>query len=100
MLYGCLFSTSEDRRFPCRLNAAVTSPGIYGHQRQHVHRRERPEVFRGRVRVWISYSNPKGAMNNANVNLHDNTIEGIDNTTNPSYRATALGHLKSKTHSA
>ena len=40
--------------------------------------------------VWITYINPKGAMNNANVNLHDNTIEGIVNTTDTSYHATAL----------
>ena len=40
--------------------------------------------------VWISYVNNNGAMNNANVNLHDNTIEGIVNTTDPSYDAYAL----------
>jgi PKD repeat protein len=40
--------------------------------------------------AWISYANNNGAMNNANVNLHDNLIEAIANTTDPSYHAYAL----------
>jgi hypothetical protein len=40
--------------------------------------------------AWITYINPIGAMNNANVNLHDNTIEAIANTADPSYHAVAL----------
>jgi hypothetical protein len=40
--------------------------------------------------VWITYANKKGAMNNANVNLHDNSIEAIANTTDPTYHAYAL----------
>ena len=40
--------------------------------------------------VWISYVNNAGAMNNANVNLDYNTIEGIVNTTAPTYDAYAL----------
>ena len=35
--------------------------------------------------VWISYANNNGAMNNANVNLHNNTITLINDSSDPSY---------------
>jgi len=40
--------------------------------------------------VWITYKNNKGAMNNANVNLHDNTITLINDSSDPSYSGSAL----------
>ena len=52
--------------------------------------RDGPGYSKNAYTVWISYVNNKGAMNNANVNLHDNTIEAIVNTTDPTYHAYAL----------
>ena len=40
--------------------------------------------------VWISYANNNGAMNNANVNLHNNTITLINNSSNPECSNLAL----------
>ena len=40
--------------------------------------------------VWISYANNNGAMNNANVNLHNNTIRAIVTSSDSSYSAAAL----------
>ena len=40
--------------------------------------------------VWISYANNNGAMNNANVNLHNNTITLINDSSDPSYSGSAL----------
>jgi hypothetical protein len=49
-----------------------------------------PGLSQNAYTVWITYANIKGAMNNANVNLHDNIVEAIANTTDPSYHAYAL----------
>jgi hypothetical protein len=49
-----------------------------------------PAYSQNAYAVWISYANHNGAMNNANVNLHDNTIAAIANTTDPTYHAYAL----------
>lgn len=40
--------------------------------------------------VWISYANNNGAMNNAEVNLHDNTFEAISNVADTNHDACAL----------
>jgi len=40
--------------------------------------------------VWITYVNNNGAMNNANVNLHNNTITLINDSSDPSYSGSAL----------
>ena len=40
--------------------------------------------------VWITYMNNNGAMNNANVNLHGNTIKAIVTSSDSSYSAAAL----------
>ncbi len=40
--------------------------------------------------VWITYVNNNGAMNNANINLHNNTITLINNSSDPSYSGSAL----------
>ena len=40
--------------------------------------------------VWMSYANNNGAMNNANVNLHNNMIKAIVTSSDSSYSATAL----------
>src|SRR5262249_39512490 len=40
--------------------------------------------------VWITYVNNNGAMNNANINIHDNTIKAIATTSDASYSAQAL----------
>ena len=40
--------------------------------------------------VWITYMNNNGAMNNANVNLHGNTIKAIVTSSDASYSAAAL----------
>lgn len=40
--------------------------------------------------VWISYANHKGAMNDAGINLHDNSIKAIVDTTSPAYNGYAL----------
>lgn len=39
---------------------------------------------------WFTYVNNSGAMNNANVNFHNNTVEAIVNTMTSGYRAYAL----------
>ena len=40
--------------------------------------------------VWITYANNNGAMTNANVNLHNNTITLINDSSDPSYSGSAL----------
>ena len=52
--------------------------------------RDGPGYSRNAYAVWISYTNNKGAMDNANVHLHGNTIKAIVNTTDPTYHAYAL----------
>ena len=40
--------------------------------------------------VWITYKNNKSAMNNANINLHNNTITLINDSNDPSCSGSAL----------
>ncbi len=40
--------------------------------------------------VWVTYVNNNGAMNNANINLRNNTITLINDSSDPSYSGSAL----------
>ncbi|WP_165250234.1 PKD domain-containing protein [Paludisphaera soli] len=40
--------------------------------------------------VWVGYANNGGAMNDANVSIHDNLIKALVTTADPAYSAAAL----------